>query len=440
MKRLTRFILLTLGYLLAVIRVAGRRLPKLSLPARNSRRRIGMVSATGLALFGLVVAGNLLSPPANAVTIRSSTGSDACTVEVGNASNAYVTKNGDYCVVTITSNTTVTFPSYIGQIGIIVVGGGAGGFADGGSGGSGGEVRVSSAQNVTAGGTATVSIGAGGSAGVWGGSAPGTGGASSVSGAGLSYTANSGLIGSGWGNGTWHYGGSGGSGGTGYTGGSAGGGPSAICDPYRNGGSGGAGPQVSINGFGSTYFSGGGGGGTGANTYNSNSYSGLGAAGGAGGGGSGANLRFATDDSTWVNGTSAGHNGTYYGAGGGGGGACDSYASGQGNGVYQRTAGGAGYQGVVIMSWMENRLAVSQAPDGCLYNVAEACLQEAKIQITNASLVPWANPGVTVTIVSTSVGTLGGTLTAVTDSSGVATFSSFWLTGTTVGSTPTLTF
>ena len=200
MKRLNRFVLLTLGYLVSISRVAGRRLPRRNTRTINTRRRLSIITGTGLALLGLVFAGNLLAPPSYGVTIRSSTGSDACTVDVGNAANAYVTKNGDYCVVTVTANTTVTFPSYISQIGIIVVGGGGGGGTDGGAGGSGGETRYSAAQGVTAGGTATVTVGAGGAGDVWSVGGGANGSPTYVSGAGLSYTANGGYVGGGWNN------------------------------------------------------------------------------------------------------------------------------------------------------------------------------------------------------------------------------------------------
>ena len=72
MKRLNRFVLLTLGYLIAVVRVAARRLPKRATRSRIPRRRLGMLSGAGLALLGLVVAGNLLSPPATSVKSASS--------------------------------------------------------------------------------------------------------------------------------------------------------------------------------------------------------------------------------------------------------------------------------------------------------------------------------------------------------------------------------
>ncbi|MCX8528466.1 MAG: hypothetical protein ORN27_00155, partial [Rhodoluna sp.] len=447
MKRQVRFVLLALGYLFAVVRVAVRRVSNSKNKAKHSRRltrrRVGMVSGSALALLGLVIAGNLLSPPANAVTIRSGSGSDSCTVDVGSAANASVTKNGDYCIVTVTANTTVSFPAYISQIGIIVVGAGGGGGPDGGTGGAGGEVRSSNAQNVTAGGTVTVSLGAGGAGGVWAGAGSTNGGSTTVSGAGVSYTANGGGAGGGWQNTTWSTGGSGGSGGAGSTGGSGAIGP---INPNGDttvalGSTGSNGPAVAIGGLGTTYFGGGGGGGSCYNGRNALTTGVLGALGGAGGGGRGANYRYNLDDITYNTlGGTFGHNGTANTGGGGGGGmACDAYASGQ-NGTYQRTPGGNGSNGVAVMSWQENRTSVTQAPDGCLYNVAEACLQAAKIQLTNAAGAALTTSGVTVALVSTSVGSLGGTLSATTDSSGTATLNAFWITGAAIGNTPTLTF
>lgn len=248
MKRLVRFVLLTLGYLIAVVRVAARLISRPRKSSKLSRRRLGMISGSALALLGLVIAGNLLSPPAYGVTIRSSTGSDACTVDVGNAAYANVSKNGDYCVVTVTTSTAVTLPSYVNTIGIVVVGGGGGGGTDGGAGGSGGETRYSAAQGVAAGGTATVTVGAGGAGAVWSAGAGANGSPTTVSGAGLSYTANGGYVGGGWNSCSIRYGSAGGSGGTGgtsATGGTGGNGTLNGCPSsggFSSGGTGGNGP------------------------------------------------------------------------------------------------------------------------------------------------------------------------------------------------------
>ncbi|MCX8530612.1 MAG: hypothetical protein ORN27_11205, partial [Rhodoluna sp.] len=438
MKRLIRFVLLTLGYLAAPWRVVARRINF----SRFNGRRFGVISLAAAALLGIVIVGNIFAPPAQAVVIRSSTGSDACTVAVGVSSAATVTQSGNYCVTTITSNTTIAIPSYVTSAGVVVVGGGAGAGPDGSSGGGGGEVRYNASQVVTAGGTATVSIGGAGSYGSYSGNpVQSGGGATTLSGAGFDYQANGGSAqtinwsGTGPAGGA---GGTGGRGGTGANGGAGGYGPYAVCNLYNNGSPGNSGPQITgIGGLGATYFGGGGAGGTGAQTNNSNSYYGLGAAGGAGGGGRGANLRYATDDVTWVNGASTGHNANYYGGGGGGGAACDAYGS--QNGVYQRTSGGSGYQGVVIVSWQENKMGVSQAPDGCIYNAAEACLVSAKIQLQDTSGNALSTSGVPITVTS-SLGTAAGTTTVNTDASGVATFNNFWITGTSLGNQPVLTF
>ena len=131
-------------------------------------KRLGVTLAAGAAL-AVVIAANPVAPSANAATIRSSAGSDACTIDVGTAGNASISKNGDYCIVRVTGNTTLTFPHYTSNMSVILVGGGGGGGTDGGTGGSGGAVRYQSGQSVTAGATATVTIGAGGLGGVWGG-------------------------------------------------------------------------------------------------------------------------------------------------------------------------------------------------------------------------------------------------------------------------------
>jgi len=399
------------------------------------RKRLGTglaIAAAGLAL----VAANPIVPAATAGTIRSGTGTDACTVDVGNTGYATVAKNGNYCITTVTNSTTVTMPGYVSSIAVMAVGAGGGGGTDGGSGGGGGEARYSNSQTVTGGSAATITIGAGGSGGVWGGAAAGNGTATYISGAGMSYGANAGA-----GGGSWSAAGppggaagSGGYGGTGLTGGSGGYGSYQIC---TTGSVGNAGNNVGITAVSAAYYGGGGGGATSSNSQNAGSAI-LGAAGGAGGGGRGANYKLALDDVTAIVGASYGHSGTANtGGGGGAGSACD---AGNTNGVNQRTPGGAGGSGVVVMSWLANKLAIAQAPDGCVSNVAEACLVPAKVQVQDSNGSNLATSGVTVTLVSSSVGTPGGTTSVTTDSNGVATFSNIWITGAAVGNTPTLTF
>ena len=407
-----------------------------------SRETLLALAATFVAAVLIVTAPNLQA--ANAVTIRSAS-SDGCTIDIGTAGAATITRSGNNCVVTVTGSTTVQIPNYISTMAVLAVGGGGGGGQDGGAGGGGGEVRYSDTQQVTAGGTATITIGAGGAGGSWGGGVSASGGQTSIIGANLTYYANGGGRADGWSLSGPPGGaaGSGGSGGTGYSLGAGGAGPYSVCNPYTIGSVGSSGPQLNIPGLGNTYFAGGGGGGSGHNTNNSASYYGFGVAGGNGGGGRGANLRYAVDDTTWIDGASPGHNATYYGGGGGGGSACN--ARGDMNlgydGVSQRTAGGNGFQGVVILSFVENRLALTTAPEGCLANVTENCVQSGVIQLQDGTGNNITTSGVSV-VMSTSAGNINGsagsTLTVAT-TSGVATFS-FYLTGLTVGNTATLTF
>ena len=407
--------------------------------AGNKARRIRKNIAIGFAATAaavMLIAANPIAPAATAGTIRSGAGSDACTVDVGNTANATVAKSGNYCVVTVTSTTTVTFPSYTNSIGLIVVGGGGGGGTDGGAGGSGGEVRYSSAQAVTPGAAATVTIGSGGVGGAWTVNSASNGSATTVSGAGLSYTANGGIAGGGWNSCSISYGSAGGSGGTGgtsATGGTGGNGTLNGCPNaggYSYGGAGGNGPYIStVSGVSANYYSGGGGGGTCTGQgWNSNV---TGAAGGANGGGQGTSFISGS-------GATAGANGSANTGGGGGAGSACTW--GGTDKVNQRTPGGAGGSGVAIFSFLANKLAINQAPDGCLSNVAEPCLQSAKVQVQDSNGGNLSTSGLTVTLVSASAGTLAGTLTANTDATGIATFSNFWLTGLSVGNTTTLTF
>ncbi len=397
-------------------------------------KRLGVTLAAGAAL-AVVIAANPVAPSANAATIRSSAGSDACTIDVGTAGNASITKNGDYCIVRVTGNTTLTFPHYTSNMSVILVGGGGGGGTDGGTGGSGGAVRYQSGQTVTAGATATVTIGAGGLGGVWGGGgrAASGGNPSSITGAGLDFYANGGNAGAGWNSCNYQAGPAGGTGlrgGTNAAGGNGGNGLSS-CPTAGNltvGSAGSDGPSISVTAVAAANYAGGGGAG---NCLASPTYNHPGAAGGAGGGGRGANFTVGSGASAGVAGTAN------TGGGGGAGSACD--WSGGTNGVNQRTAGGDGGSGVAIFSFIENKMAVTQAPNGCVTNVAEGCLVPAIVQLQDINGTNLSNSGVNVTVTSSS-GTAAGTTTVATNSSGAATFSNLYLTGATVGGTATLTF
>ena len=252
---------------------------------------------------------------------------------------------------TNTAVCTFTIPASITSITALVVGGGGGGGPDGGSGGGGGELREGTVS-VTAGATMDITIGAGGSGGVWGGSS-GAGGNSTITGA-TTFTAVGGGAGAGWTSSTGASGGTGGTGGTGTNGQQGGGGPGGSCNPIGYGTNApGTTPSSSVPGS-TTYFGGGGGGGFGAQTNNGGTGF-LGALGGTNSGGRGANYKIsASDDVTAINGASPGHPGVANtGGGGGGGSACNAYgnmATGI-DGVYQRTAGGSGANGVVYLQF-----------------------------------------------------------------------------------------
>ncbi len=100
-------------------------------------KRLGVALAAGAALAVVIAANPVSRDTAYAGVIRSSSVNDACVIDVDNTSNATVVKNGNFCVVTVTASTGVVIPSYVSSIGVIVVGGGAGGVADGGAGGGG---------------------------------------------------------------------------------------------------------------------------------------------------------------------------------------------------------------------------------------------------------------------------------------------------------------
>ncbi len=409
------------------------------------RKTIVGLSAMSSAFVLLLTLPNL--SPANAVVIRSAN-TDGCTVDIGTAGAATISKNGNNCVVTVTSNTSVTLPSYVNNIGVIAVGGGGGGGGDGGSGGGGGEVRWSTAQSVAAGSTITINIGAGGNGGSWFSSTVGSNGAqTTISGGGLSYSANGGTGGGGWTTTSGGAGGTGGSGGSNSAQGARGGGGPGNCPVDYNwyvGTAGSSGTSFASGQFGASTnsYAGGGGGGAAGQMYNTGSAV-LGAAGGTGGGGRGSNYKYsASDGTTSINGASPGQAGTANSGGGGGGGsACNAYANMASgiDGVYQRTAGGNGGSGVAVFSFVENLLAVTQNLDGCTANLTEVCLVPALVQIRDDSSTNISRSGVSVTVTA-SPGTAAGVTTAATNAAGLATFDGLYITGSSVGTTITLTF
>jgi hypothetical protein len=288
---------------------------------------------------------------------------------------------------------TWTAPANISNFGVLAVGGGGGGGYDGGSGGGGGELRQESSQPVTAGGSITVRVGQGGSGSNIFFGVGSQGQATIVSGAGLDYQANGGGLGDGWQSTVVGSGGSGGRGGAGSNGASGGLGPRDcvptgivyIGDPGSNG------PTSSIGVTSATNYGGGGGGGLGAQTENQGS-SVQGAAGGAGGGGRGSSYKEIHPNRAPIDGASPGQRGTpSTGGGGGAGSACDAFVSGPGaagaDGWNQRTAGGDGGSGLVIISY---------TPANDLAWQGESALQRSSTTIpprfyANSTPVPTAN-------------------------------------------------
>lgn len=290
--------------------------------------------------------------PAAAATV----GSAPCIQIVDNPTGVIVTQVGNDCVVKFTSGTVIwTMPTGVSALDVLAVGGGGGGGGDGGAGGGGGEIRSATRISPTS-TSVTISIGEGGAGGSWFSSTTGLNGSETTISGGLAFTANGGIGGGGWQNTTGGAGGSGGSGGSGTNGQQGGGGP-ANCTPFGSIylGQSPSGVVYSDLITGATQdYGGGGGGGFGAETNNAGDAQ-LGAAGGGtNSGGRGANYKLEIDGVTAINGASAGQAGfANTGGGGGGGSACNAegaMAAGR-DGVTQRTAGGNGGSGVVILRY-----------------------------------------------------------------------------------------
>lgn len=377
--------------------------------ARFSRRIITQSLSLVLAISTLSAISIIGAEPANAALSNTN-----CSPTLGSGLVGGGVVSGADCIVTLNSGSgTWTVPTGVTTISIVVVGGGGGGGGDGGSGGGGGELRASASQNVTSGATATIAIGTGGAGGSWvsGGTEGKNGNATTVTGA-VTFTANGGKGGGGWTTTTGGAGGSGGTGGTGNNGASGGGGPGNCQAPHSAarvegnlyfGGTGSNGPSTTVINTSGTNYGGGGGGGLGANTNNTGN-AGRGSAGGSGGGGRGANYKFEVGDSnTYRDGASAGQSGTANtGGGGGAGAACNSY----GNmdlgydGDTQRTAGGSGGSGVVVIKYRnppvfpsnaiygtvsENGTLSLSAPAGQVFTTVEFASYGTPINYTQGS-------------------------------------------------------
>lgn len=278
--------------------------------------------------------------------------------------NRDTTSLSGYTILKFTNTTDCSWsvPAGVTTADVLAVGGGGGGGGDGGSGGGGGELRYSASYSLSGISSLTISIGSGGTAGRWG-VASGPGGDSTVkNGASTLFTAKGGSGGLGWTVQTRVPGGTGGSGGTGTNGQDGGLGPASGVSNATSVGSVPTGTAPSNTITGSTIFYGGGGGGGGCYDRAGAGTGQLGAlGGGTNSGGRGANYLLGLDDISAITGASAGHNGyTNSGGGGGGGAACDAvarYADNQtlynsSNGVSQRTSGGSGANGVVLIKYV----------------------------------------------------------------------------------------
>lgn len=275
--------------------------------------------------------------------------------------SSYLSSSTVYAINTFTtagSTENWTVPYGVTSIDAIAVGAGGGGGTDGGNGGGGGELRVITGQSVTPGNTLAITVGSGGSGAVWTGSDATVGGNTTLKvGATTILQANGGQAGVGWSSAqNTAAGGAGGSGGTGSNGGN--GGLNRYQQNVGIGGAGSAGPQTTIPSGSAVNYGGGGGGGS---CWDTNSQTTAGAGGGAGGGGSGAGF---TRSSSSSMGSPAGSSGTANtGGGGGGGAACDGGVPAQ-NQVNQRTAGGAGGSGVVVIRYILSAPTTPAFPSG----------------------------------------------------------------------------
>lgn len=331
-----------------------------------------------------------------------------------------------YVVHTFTSSGTFTPPPGVTSVDVLVVagggGGGRGGPNAGGGGGAGGMVEQT---NVTVAGPVTVTVGGGGAGGSGGNNAVdfGDNGQNSVFSSPSAVTA------------------------VGGGGGGSGSGTSATSREGRDGGSGGGGGGGDSNGENGAPGAGTGGQGNSGGTGNGRSTSGQRSGGGGGGAGAAGTTGVnSTGGAGGAGATSALFGGTYAGGGGGantpaaggsggGGAGTDNTVGGSGTantggggGGARNANGGAGGSGVVIVRYQPPTLTISQQPSSQAFS-GQALPVQPSVTLLNGAGNPVS--GVTVTAsVHSGTPTLGGTLTAVTNGSGVATFTNLTLTGT----------
>lgn len=284
-------------------------------------------------------------------------------------------------------------PNGVSQVEYFVVGGGAGGMADGGGGGGGGEIRtgVLNTANIS---SLQVIPGKGGRGYAWGGYYPTISGDYSViiSNGNQLVKANGGEMGGTLANSFGGAGGTGGFGGVGYAGGTGGAGLNACALTATSAAIGNNGNNGTTSNFscGAVTYGGGGAGGTGINV--TNGIPTLGATGGQGGGGAGANYRLGEDGVSSITGFTKGFDGIDgFGGGGGAGAAC---SGGTANEVNQRTMGGDGGFGRIILKYVDPNTAPSASitiPDTTICSGSSVTLGSNASNLGYTSTNPFTN-------------------------------------------------
>ena len=358
-------------------------------------------------------------------------------------------------MLVFSGDTTWTIPAGITSVKFLLVGGGAAGRADGGGGGGGGGGLESTGTTVVPGTVANVDVGAGGSGDTQ------TNGSDTnldIDGtAGSEWIAKGGSIGTGWAytNSIWAEGGVGGAtatqtGATNSTGGKGGSGPSG--DAHTGPANTGLGDGFTSSITGTTYYYGGGGsGGIGAHASGTNFDATYGGAlGGKGGGGAGAKQLSTTDKASStsisigyrIDGTNqsspltlvakCNNNSSYphstrgwpglngYGGGGGGGVA---YGDGCSNGLTanddgERTAGGSGGNGVVIVRFTVATLTTPSTPDLDAASDSGVSSTDNTTSDTTPTFSGTSTPGSTIQLKVGTAGSESVTGSCTTNSSG----------------------
>ncbi|MDX1491610.1 MAG: DUF6701 domain-containing protein [Pseudohongiellaceae bacterium] len=344
-------------------------------------------------------------------------------------SGGTITSASGYTIHTFTAGGTFTPPTGVSSVDVIVLGGGGGGGSGNasGRGGGGGAGRLEQQ-------TVAVSAGVGVAVTVGTGGGGGSGGAQGSQGGASSFGAVSALGGGGGGGGTTVAGlqptgtnaGSGGGGGS-STSGNSGGTGGAAGTPAVGGENSAGGDGRGSGGTGNR--AGGGGGGASA-AGSASPANGDGGAGGAGA--QPANWGLAT----FLAGGGGGSGGDVGGAGGSGvggtgaltgnGGAATANTGSGGGGAANGT-GGAGSAGIVMVRYLAPTLTLSTQPST---SVSSGVVFPQQPQIT---LLDGSGSGVNNIVITAALSsgsaTLGGTTTAATNASGVATFTDLSLTG-----------